>query len=78
LLLERGANPNTIDRKKLSPLYHAVWGQSNDSVKLLLAGGADEHFCDPHGHNLAEFARESHFYRQQYTIEDFWQRERRG
>ena len=76
LLLENGGNPNAIDGERLSPLYHAIWGQSNDSVKLLLAAGADSHSCDPQGRNLAQYARESHHYRQQYTIENFWQRQR--
>lgn len=76
LLLENGGNPNAIDGERLSPLYHAIWGQSNDSVKLLLASGADSHYCDPQGRNLAQYARESHHYRQQYTIENFWQQHR--
>jgi hypothetical protein len=78
LLLEHGSNPNAVDRDKLSPLYHAVSGQSNDSIKLLLSVGADSYFRDPKGRNLAQIARDSYYFRLQYTIEDFWQRQSTG
>lgn len=68
LLLERGADPNSLDSERHTPLYHAVIGQSNDGVKLLLSAGADPHFRDEDGRTLIELADQRAYYRIAHTL----------
>lgn len=53
-LLEEGANPNQADEQGNSALLHAVFHGKDESVKILLACGAD-----PHRKNAAGFAASS-------------------
>ncbi len=63
LLLERGADPSTRDANDCTPVYHAAMGQSNDSLKLLFAAGADTRYCDDRGRTLIKLAEERAYYR---------------
>jgi hypothetical protein len=71
LLLERGAQPNSLDTEQHTPLYHAVIGQSNDSLKLLLAAGASAHFRDEDGRTLIELADQRAYYRIAHTLKKY-------
>ncbi|MEX0676164.1 MAG: SMI1/KNR4 family protein [Pirellulales bacterium] len=68
MLYNGGAKPNALDPDGWSPLHHAVWGQSFDSVKHLLAAGADTDYRDSQGRNLAQIAKEEHHYRLYYHL----------
>ncbi|MEX0677565.1 MAG: SMI1/KNR4 family protein [Pirellulales bacterium] len=68
MLYNGGAKPNALDPDGWSPLHHAVWGQSFDSVKHLLAAGADTDYRDAQGRNLAQIAKELHHYRLYYHL----------
>ncbi|MEX0677566.1 MAG: SMI1/KNR4 family protein [Pirellulales bacterium] len=68
MLYNGGAKPNALDPDGWSPLHHAVWGQSLDSVKHLLAAGADTDYRDSQGRNLAQIAKEEHHYRLYYHL----------
>lgn len=46
LLLTHGANPHVIDTHKSTPLHHAVDKNAIETVKLLLAAGADADAAD--------------------------------
>jgi hypothetical protein len=63
LLLERGADPSTRDANDCTPVFHAAMGQSNDSLKLLFAAGADTRYCDDRGRTLIELAEDRAYYR---------------
>ncbi len=60
---ERGADPSTRDANDRTPVYHAAMGQSNDSLKLLFAAGADTRYCDDRGRTLVKLAEERAYYR---------------
>ena len=62
-LLKIGWDPNVVDEAGRTPLYHAVWGQSLDSVKHLLRFEARTDYRDAQGHNLAEIAKDEHYHR---------------
>jgi ankyrin repeat protein len=63
LLLDRGANPSARDANDCTPVYHAAMGQSNDSLKLLLAAGAETRYCDDRGRTLVQLADDRAYYR---------------
>jgi len=54
LLLERGANPNIIDKWKRTPLHSAAGEQNLELVKLLLSHKADTNLKDSFGESLWE------------------------
>ena len=56
VLLERGADPNQLDRVGRSPLYDAVTHGREQSVRALLEHGADPNLA-PQGEALLEIAR---------------------
>ena len=66
--IKSGADPNALDPDGWSPLHHAVWSQSLDSVKHLLAVEADTDYRDSQGRNLAQVAKEDHRYRLYYHL----------
>lgn len=68
MLYNGGANPNALDPDGWSPLHHAVWGQSLDSVKHLLAGEADTDYRDSRGLNLAQIAKDLGYDRLYYHL----------
>jgi hypothetical protein len=68
ILARAGADPNAVDDEGWTPLHHAVWGQSLDSVKHLLLAGADTSYRDSEGRNLAQIAKELHHYRIYYHL----------
>ncbi|KAK6342292.1 hypothetical protein TWF718_007695 [Orbilia javanica] len=49
LLLEHGADANTVDKKGRSPLFNAARGGDEKAVALLLAHGADPNLRDTNG-----------------------------
>jgi hypothetical protein len=69
LLLQRGAQPNACDSDQCTPVYHAAMGQSNDSLKLLLAAGASAQFCDDRGRTLVKLAEERSYHQIVRTLE---------
>jgi hypothetical protein len=69
LLLDRGADPNSRDADDCTPVYHAAMRQSNDSLKLLFAAGADARWCDDRGRTLQSLAEERAYYRIARTLE---------
>ncbi len=75
LLLARGADANTRDANDCTPVYHAAMGQSNDSLKLLFAAGADTHYCDERGRTLIKLAEDRAYYRIARLLEKYsqWQ-----
>ena len=56
VLLERGADPNQLDRVGRSPLYDAVTHGREPAVRALLEGGADPNLA-PAGEALLEITR---------------------
>jgi cell wall assembly regulator SMI1 len=68
ILARVGADPNAVDNDGWTPLHHAVWGQSLDSVKHLLLAGADTSYRDSEGRNLAQIAKDLHHYRIYYHL----------
>ncbi len=71
MLLEARADPNALDAENRTPLLHAIDGDSFDSVKLLVAAGADVQFRDAQGRTLAEIARQEHSHRIARFFEAF-------
>lgn len=63
LLLDRGANPSARDANDCTPVYHAAMRQSNDSLKLLFAAGAETRYCDDRGRTLIQLAEDRAYYR---------------
>jgi hypothetical protein len=68
ILARVGADPNAVDDEGWTPLHHAVWGQSLDSVKHLILAGADTSYRDSEGRNLAQIAQDLHHYRIYYHL----------
>lgn len=68
ILLRIGADPNARDAAGWTPLHHAVWSGSLDSVKLLLTAEADTNYRDADGRNLAQIARGEHHDRIYYHL----------
>ena len=68
MLYNSGANPNALDSDGWSPLHHAVWGQSLDSVKHLLIAEADTDYRDSQGLNLAQIAKDLGYDRLYYHL----------
>jgi ankyrin repeat protein len=49
MLINRGAEVNTVDRDGLTPLHHAVSGGFKDVIELLLSHGAEVNVRDKYG-----------------------------
>ncbi|XP_076801547.1 ankyrin repeat and EF-hand domain-containing protein 1-like isoform X1 [Clavelina lepadiformis] len=60
-LLQNGANPNIMDKRKLVPLHFASQMGSLDAVKSLVAYGADANCSEMDGNNALHFAAEGGF-----------------
>jgi hypothetical protein len=69
MLIERGAQLDTQDADECTPVYHAAMGQSHDSLKLLLAAGANPHYCDDRGRTLVKLLDERSYFRIARTLE---------
>jgi hypothetical protein len=55
MLVSRGARVNQVDAGGITALFHAVWSGRPDSVKALLALGADKNVKDKDGQTLCQF-----------------------
>jgi ankyrin repeat protein len=60
LLLEHGADVNSIDLQGITPLMHAAWRASVDVIQLLLERGADSTIKDNYGRTALTVAIEKH------------------
>lgn len=69
LLVERGAQLDARDADDCTPIYHAAIGQSHDSLSLLLAAGANPHYCDDRGRTLVKLLDERSYFRIARTLE---------
>ncbi len=58
----------TRDPNGRGPLFHVIFGHALDSASLLLAAGADVHFRDRAGLDLAEIAWLDHRHRLQHSL----------
>jgi ankyrin repeat protein len=56
LLINRGANVNTVDIKKRTPLHLAALARKLESVRLLLKSGADPRAVDRDGKTAWDYA----------------------
>lgn len=54
LLLSHGADPNSLNERRQSPLAGAVFKNEEEVVRALLAGGADPDIGDPSAQEAVE------------------------
>jgi hypothetical protein len=56
-IMQRGANPNSVNPSGLTPLMEAAWNQHATVVKVLLENGADPCMTDREGRNAQWYSR---------------------
>jgi len=56
-LLDKGADPDTVDRYGNAPLINAIKYRQDDIVKALLLKGADYHITLPDGTSLLDYTK---------------------
>ena len=75
LLLDNGADPNTIDiYNKDTPLIYAIENKDIPMMIILLDHGADPHYIydyDDHKYNMLELAKHQHFRRGLKYLEEY-------